>query len=157
MKTSGFCCSSEMFRGWFCRQSTKPSRCRPGGRVLPGAGLLKFGQMLCWGELPQTRLAPRQLPLGGSLWRARKLCTLAENFAAMPKAPSQTGGVQARTPSVIACGDATFPKGTAFRGGGKVYGVAQRRPLGGAGERSETEGVFPLYFAFLHIFTTFLW
>ena len=43
-----------------------------------------------------------QLPLGGSLWRARKLCTLAGNFAA-PEA----------TPSVIACGDATFPKGTA--------------------------------------------
>ena len=35
------------------------------------------------------------------------------------------------TPSVIACGDATFPKGTAFRGGGKVYGVAQRRHLEG--------------------------
>ena len=45
------------------------------------------------------------------------------------------------TPSVIACGDATFPKGTAFGDGGKVYGTAQRRPLGGAGERSETEGV----------------
>ena len=55
-----------------------------------------------------------------------------------------TGGVQARTPSVIACGDATFPKGTAFGGGDKVSGTAQRRPLGGAGcERSEqTEGVF---------------
>ena len=36
---------------------------------------------------------------------------------------------------------ATFPKGTAFGGGGKVSGIAQRRPLGGAGERSETEGV----------------
>ena len=45
------------------------------------------------------------------------------------------------TPSVIACGDATFPKGTAFGGGDKVSGVAQRRPLGGAVERSETEGV----------------
>ena len=45
------------------------------------------------------------------------------------------------TPSVIACGDATFPKGTTFGGGGKVSGTAQRRPLGGAGERSETEGV----------------
>ena len=34
-------------------------------------------------------------------------------------------------------------KGTAFGGGGKVFGIAQRRPLGGAGcERSEqTEGV----------------
>ena len=49
------------------------------------------------------------------------------------------------TPSVIAYGDATFPKGTAFGGGRKVSGIAQRRPLGGAGcERSEqTEGVLP--------------
>lgn len=49
------------------------------------------------------------------------------------------------TPSVIAYGDATFPKGTAFGGGDKVSGVAIRRPLGGAGcERSElTEGVKP--------------
>ena len=41
---------------------------------------------------------------------------------------------------------ATFPKGTAFGGGGKVSGIAQRRPLGGAGcERSEqTEGVLGL-------------
>ena len=36
------------------------------------------------------------------------------------------------TPSVIACGDATFPKGTAFSGGGKVSGSTQRLPLGGA-------------------------
>ena len=38
---------------------------------------------------------------------------------------------------------ATFPKGTAFGGGGKVSDIAPRRPLGGAGiERSEmTEGV----------------
>ena len=36
---------------------------------------------------------------------------------------------------------ATFPKGTAFGGSGKVSGIAQRRPLGGAGERSEPEGV----------------
>ena len=36
---------------------------------------------------------------------------------------------------------ATFPKGTAFSGGDKVFGIAIRRPLGGAVERSETEGV----------------
>ena len=42
---------------------------------------------------------------------------------------------------------ATFPKGTAFGGGDKVSGSAQRRPLGGAGERSEPEGVpSPLVF-----------
>ena len=53
--------------------------------------------------------------------------------------------VQAVTPSVIACGDATFPKGTALAAVKKVSGIAIRRPLGGAGcERSEqTEGVLP--------------
>ena len=35
------------------------------------------------------------------------------------------------SPSVIACGDDTFPKGTAFGGSGKVSGIAQRRPLEG--------------------------
>ena len=57
------------------------------------------------------------------------------------------GGI---TPSVIACGNATLPllsptvtsspgagevdpQGDGFRGGGKVSGIAQRRPLGGAG------------------------
>ena len=39
---------------------------------------------------------------------------------------------------------ATFPKGTAFGGGSKVSGSAIRRPLGGAVERSETEGVLGL-------------
>ena len=54
------------------------------------------------------------------------------------------------TPSVIACGDATHPllsptvtsspgagevgpQGDGFSNGGKVSGIAQRRPLGGAG------------------------
>ena len=61
---------------------------------------------------------------------------MAGKFAA--KAGSDLPG---STPSVIACGDATFPKGTAFGGSDKVSGIAQRRPLGGAGERSEPEGV----------------
>ena len=54
----------------------------------------------------------------------------------------------ADTPSVIACGDATFPKGTASAVAAKFSGTAQRRPLGGAGcERSEqTEGVGTLPF-----------
>ena len=34
------------------------------------------------------------------------------------------------TPSVIACGDATFPKGTAFGGEGKDHGIAKGVPLG---------------------------
>ena len=42
---------------------------------------------------------------------------------------------------LAAARQSTFPKGTAFGGGGKVSGIAQRRPLGGAGERSEPEGV----------------
>ena len=45
---------------------------------------------------------------------------------------------------------ATFPKGTALGGGGKVSGSAIRRPLGGAGERSETEGVLGLMGAAPH-------
>ena len=46
------------------------------------------------------------------------------------------------TPSVIACGDATFPKGTAFSGSDKVSGSTQRLPLGGAGALAP-EGVTP--------------
>ena len=42
-------------------------------------------------KLPQTRLAPRQLPLGGSLWRARKLCTLVRNFAVTAEAFPRSG------------------------------------------------------------------
>ena len=38
---------------------------------------------------------------------------------------------------------ATFPKGTAFGGGGKVSGRAKGPILEGAVERSETGGVFP--------------
>ena len=46
------------------------------------------------------------------------------------------------TPSVIACGDATFPKGTAFSGSDKASGSTQRLPLGGAGALAP-EGVTP--------------
>ena len=55
----------------------------------------------------------------------------------MPKAPSPrglspqaTGGVQARTPSVIACGDATFPKGTASVVAAKFPALLKGVPLG---------------------------
>ena len=41
-----------------------------------------------------------------------------------------------------------LPQGDGFRGGGKLSGTAQRRPLGGAGERSEPEGVGTLPFVF---------
>ena len=39
---------------------------------------------------------------------------------------------------------ATFPKGTAFGGGGKVSGRAKGPILEGAVERSETVGVLPV-------------
>ena len=48
---------------------------------------------------------------------------MTEKFAA--KAES---GLHGCTPSVIACGDATFPKGTAFSGGDKVSGTAKGVP-----------------------------
>ena len=37
-----------------------------------------------------------------------------------------------------------LPQGDGFSSGGKLCGSAERRPLGGAGERSETEGVLPV-------------
>ena len=55
---------------------------------------------------------------------------------------SQKAALPMITPSVIACGDATFPKGTAFSGSDKVSGSAQRLPLGGAGALAP-EGVTP--------------
>ena len=54
---------------------------------------------------------------------------------------------------------ATFPKGTALAVAGNFAVAAQRRPLGGAAERSEAEGVFRNYFfpqtLFLHKVPTF--
>ena len=44
------------------------------------------------------------------------------------------------TPSVIAYGDATFPKGTAFVVAGNFLVLLIRRPLGGAAEQREAEG-----------------
>ena len=44
----------------------------------------------------------------------------------------ESAALRGSTPSVIAYGDATFPKGTAFGGGGKLCGSTERRPLGGA-------------------------
>ena len=55
---------------------------------------------------------------------------------------SQKAALPVITPSVIACGDATFPKGTAFSGSDKVSGNAQRLHLGGAGALAP-EGVTP--------------
>ena len=60
----------------------------------------------------------------------------------MQEGETSESGVPMITPSVIACGDATFPKGTAFSGSDKVSGSAQRLPLGGAGALAP-EGVTP--------------
>ena len=60
-----------------------------------------------------------QLPRGGSLWRTHKLRTLAGNFA-----------TPETTPSVIACGDATFPKGTALAVAGNFAAAPKGAPLG---------------------------
>ena len=60
----------------------------------------------------------------------------------MQEAEKAESGVPMITPSVIACGDATFPKGTAFSGSDKVSDSAQRLPLGGAGALAP-EGVTP--------------
>ena len=40
------------------------------------------------------------------------------------------------------CVRSHLPQGDGFSGGGKLCGSAERRPLGGAAERSEAEGVF---------------
>jgi len=53
----------------------------------------------------------------------------------MQEVEKAESGVPVITPSVIACGDATFPKGTAFGGGDKVSGIAIRRPLRGSCHR----------------------
>ena len=54
--------------------------------------------------------------------------------------PTETSALRGHPFRLLTTFAATFPKGTAFGSGGKVLGTAQRRPLGGAVERSETEG-----------------
>ena len=71
-----------------------------------------------------------------ALW-GRTLSVTPDGVPAPPK-----GGNWGKNPfRLAATRQSTFPKGTAFGGGGKVSGIAQRRPLGGAGERSEPEGL----------------
>ena len=62
-------------------------------------------------ELPQSK------PVGfaSSLWEG----AFGMGVQFLAQAESVCPGI---TPSVIACGDATFPKGTAFGGGDKVSG-----------------------------------
>ena len=42
----------------------------------------------------------------------------------------ESAALRGITPSVIAYGDATFPKGTAFRGGGNLAAAPKGAPLG---------------------------
>ena len=72
----------------------------------------------------------------------------------MPKAPSQRGLSatngsrlgEFRQEPLPSCRFASshLPQGDGFSGGGKVSGIAIRRPLGGAGcdQREQTEGVY---------------
>ena len=115
--------------------------CRPAGSLF-----------LCECEIPNglalsvTACAVPPLPKGEALaWRQsfRLNCKVYSFARSSPfgragaLAPERARTLsRSATPSVIACGDATFPKGTAFGGGGKVSGNAQRRPLGGAGTPS---------------------
>ena len=73
-----------------------------------------------------------QLPLGGSLWHGGKVCgSSAKRIAREVPLPSAPAG------------RSHLPQGDGFWQCRKVCCRHERRPLGGAGERSETEGVFP--------------
>ena len=84
----------------------------------------------CGLELPQSK------PSGfaSSLWEGA--FGMTGKFAAQV----QSGLPGVPLPS-CRCAAIHLPQGDGFSGGGKVVGIAQRRPLGGAVEHSETEGV----------------
>ncbi len=66
--------------------------------------------------------------------RSKRIFTggVVEGNGSCSAAFCESAALRGITPSVIAYGDATFPKGTAFRGGGKLCGSTERLPLGGA-------------------------
>ena len=73
-----------------------------------------------------------ELALGGSLWHGGKVCgSSAKRIAREVPLPSAPAG------------RSHLPQGDGFWQCRKVCCRHERRPLGGAGERSETEGVFP--------------
>ena len=84
----------------------------------------------CGLELPQSKPGG----FASSLWEGA--FGMTGKFAAQV----QSGLPGVPLPS-CRCAAIHLPQGDGFSGGGKVVGIAQRRPLGGAGERSETEGV----------------
>ena len=133
MKTGRVCCSSGIFSGWFCRQSAKPRRTRPGGVALPGTEILKFGQMLCTssvaacaapapsgrkptlsvslrspappkGELfASADLRRQSSPLRGS-WQSRQ--ALTERVGSLPEG---AGAAQAASEGANACQHNIYP------------------------------------------------
>ena len=102
-----------------------------------GDNAIKFAKWFLFVFLPGTvKPAPAKLC-------TVFLCTLLNRLRFSPQnvgfgtkstlsaagSPSQVGHPFRLLPLVAA----TFPKGTAFGGGGKACSIAQRRPLGGAG------------------------
>ena len=125
---------------------------------------LRIARHFLWGTPSVKTYRFCQLPLGGSLWRTRKLCALAGNCAAMPKAPSQRttspGGEKmsrsdkkGNLSSVARLGEfrqvppqalrASSPKGTPLRYAGNFTATTKSRPLGEGGltRSGKTEGV----------------
>ena len=95
-------------------------------------------------QLPQTRLAPRQLPLEGSQPSQSK----PDGFASSPEGGSFVGTNRQMQKAPPERKD--FPR--------PGEDVAQRQKGEcGCDQREQTERVFSPYFAFLHIFTTFWW
>ena len=110
-------------------------------------------------QIPPFVAARHLPPAGGSLSSQGELNSLSQNLSVLP-APSGREPLawrkslrlkyKAACPGVPlpSCRFASshLPQGDGFSGGGKVSGIAQRRPLGGAGcERSEqTAGVLGL-------------
>ena len=88
----------------------------------------------CCGNSLSQSLRLCQLPLGGSLWRARKLCALAGNFSVLPKAPPQRTTSPGRDRFSPRRGEMS-PQVTK-----RGADVAQRQK-GESVERSETGGV----------------
>ena len=127
-QTSSLCQGLSLWERWICEAKTERARTLAG--EFPRQELNSLSQSL--------RLC--QLPLGGSLWRTRKLCTLAGNCIIMPKAPSQRGlasrsddwGSSGKNPfRLLPLVAATFPKGTAEPSQSKPDGFASS-PEGGA-------------------------
>ena len=139
------CERSEQTEGVLSRSAT-PSQ------ALPKGELNSLSQNLTVLTAPSGR---EPLARSETLCFSRKLCRYAKGPILEGAVAEGDWGSSGKHPFRLAASrQATFPKGTAFGGGGKVSGTAQRRPLGGAGcERSEqTEGVYPLSSCIYHIF-----